>query len=354
MVVMAINESKKNQPRINSKNTKKVSYVENYLLLVVVIYSPTDIGIKSILNLLENAKSNVFISIGIDGKSDKKDLIDRFLKKVFKSKAWLNGRIVVFQSISRIGLVNNWNHTLRIGLTNWIQTTHFAWISDHDYFSPRIYGVSFSKEIIKANSNNYFLYVPTMARKGRNGEVHEIAHDKSHFNHKFIGNYAPGFSIYGIFDVKLFPSRGLSNCLLPDKLLISMLTRNSHIRNFGGEKYGYIRYEPEGHKFSIERQRNGIFPDGFSISKLISFLPWWLVHLMLISFFDLRQNLRGIPPRSGWRKFVYFDLLARSSAIRYTRKTFTKVRICANENRFAIILALLTFILGLILGIEKS
>ena len=207
---------------------------------------------KAILSILDQTYKD-FNLIILDDKST-----DRTLD-IVQNKFGTDSRVTIFSNKKRLGMIYTWNKLLQLADLN---TQYFAWLSDHDIFSPY-----WLESLLKIHRSTIDLTLAYAHSQAINAEG-QIVYDYSKFEHSinsskviqriytlFSKDILYGNLIYGLFDfTKLKKIRGYPYVLLPDTVTIWMAALEGKICFTKDASWFRRHYD----MYSLDRQRRSL------------------------------------------------------------------------------------------------
>jgi hypothetical protein len=265
-------------------------------------------AIDSLLNINHKGTSYLlyFDFVPIVGLDAEKSWSD-FTTMLFANDRWNEGSVTLVSSTNRNGLISSWNTSAALAWNLDPNAQLFFWGSDHDVWEKDFLNFPIS---VFENQKDVGLVVPQC---GDIADVDTIMtkspSTKSNLS-KFHGPFAPGYSVYGVFNIGSSPQ--LPNTLLPDRLLISLISKNYLIIGETSGKAKYLRRRVEGEEFSINRQISNLW-GGNSEIFWHRVIPWWLVHIFFLTK-DFAKDGFGLKNRNAvfWYKVMFSDRISRS------------------------------------------
>ncbi len=239
-----------------------------------------------------------FAIIAIDDHSDDRtherllhyaDLDDRFIHVTRNSR--------------RLGMVANFNRTLRVARELRPGAEFFAWVSDHDIWHP--YWLESLVAELEADARVVLAY-PSYLKVSDEGKPLGTGGWRFHTSgisdprgrlRTVMRQMSAGNMIYGLFRIAaLRRVGGQHRVLLPDRMLIVEISLLGRFRQVP-EMFWYRRHRRG--RFSIERQRQSLFGPR---RPLWAWLPWSLTHPFVLAWsFGVRGTGRpDIDRIAGW------------------------------------------------------
>jgi hypothetical protein len=278
---------------------------------VVRIDKNFQIAIKSLFGLEYN-KINYFLyfdHVRIENTNDLQAWVE-FENFLFSSTRWKANNVTLVSGSKRAGLIGSWNNAARLAWGACQDPKLFFWGSDHDVWSPNF--LDFPLDIF-SQPNPPQLAVPQCGDLvGETSKAIPAARIDSGLN-QFLGPFAPGYSIYGVFRYGTYPK--LPNSLLPDRLFLSKFALRNVIAGQSSQEIGYFRRRVSGEEFSVERQIRNLW-GGQPQSILRRRLPWWGSHLISITLFFTIELFKNPDKRLfTWYKQMVIDRTRRSKTL---------------------------------------
>jgi hypothetical protein len=284
--------------------------------------------IESVSSLLRTADSNVLLIVSLESYSDSaaSGFSESLVNLVRQSDRGFN--FLVVHHTREMKLVNHWNFLIECALMV-DGCKYFAWGSDHDFWHPHWYKCNqevFSREPV------CLLAVPPMAIAHQGKATHAIKVKSSRGKNKesiesALGPYGPGNSVYGLYSIAVFKlGLRLHQVLLPDRLLLTLIALWHPVCYASFENRPmWIRSELQSRTKVLSKQRNSVLYG--RLQKLISFLPWTVVHTVIgLRYVPRISRENRIPIRFLIFRLVAFEVRSeiahRRKQIRAFRRNF--------------------------------
>jgi glycosyltransferase involved in cell wall biosynthesis len=244
--------------------------------------------------------------------------------------AELDERLIhVSRNSRRLGMIGNFNRTLRVARELRPEAEFFAWVSDHDIWHP--YWLESLVAELEADTGAVLVY-PSYLKVSDDGKPLGRGGWRFHTSglsdrrlrlRTVIRQMSAGNMIYGLFRVAaLCRIGGQHRTLLPDRLLIAEASLLGRFRQVP-EMLWYRRHRRG--RFSIERQRQSLF--GSRRPPWI-WLPWSLTHPFVLAWF---LGVRGIDRPdigriAGWTFALEITVLGVAEQLSQIRRRLRKRR----------------------------
>jgi hypothetical protein len=219
--------------------------------------------------------------------------------------------VTLVSSTNRNGLISSWNTSAILAWDLDSKTQLFFWGSDHDVWEKDF--LEFPIRVFE-NRKDVGLVVPQCGDIGSvDSKTIKWPPTKSNLN-RFHGPFAPGYSVYGVFKIGSIPQ--LPNTLLPDRLLISLISKDFLVVGEKSDQAKYVRRRVEGEEFSINRQISNLWGDSSKIFRH-RVAPWWLVHIFFLTK-EFAKDGFGLKNKNDifWYKIMFKDRISQSVFIR--------------------------------------
>jgi glycosyltransferase involved in cell wall biosynthesis len=244
--------------------------------------------------------------------------------------AELDERLIhVSRNSRRLGMIGNFNRTLRVARELRPEAEFFAWVSDHDIWHP--YWLESLVAELEADTGTVLVY-PIYLKVSDDGKP--LGTGGWRFNTSGLSDrrrrlrtvtrqMSAGNMIYGLFRVAaLSRIGGQHRTLLPDRLLIAEASLLGRFRQIP-EMLWYRRHRRG--RFSIERQRQSLFG---SRRPPWTWLPWSLTHPFVLAW-SLGVRGTGRPDIgriAGWTFALESAILGVTEQLSQTRRWLRKRR----------------------------
>jgi glycosyltransferase involved in cell wall biosynthesis len=183
----------------------------------------------------------------------------------------------------RLGLVGNWHRAFELARHEHPGMRYFAWASDHDAWHPRwaerLLGLMEAEPGAVLAFPRYY----RVDRAGWTLRTNTWTFDTAGVESRpkrvrmAVRGMSAGNMVYGVYRVEALERAGVfRHSLLPDRLLISELSVQGHLRQVP-ERLFYRRVTEAP---SLERQRAAFWPEG---APRWSGTPWAVQHIVLFT-----------------------------------------------------------------------
>lgn len=229
---------------------------------------------------------------------------------LFSSQRWAANQVTLVGSTKKNGLIGSWNESARLGWSLCKSPKYFFWGSDHDVWSPNF--LDFPLQVFNDHTSPR-LAVPQCGDL-REGKIKRIEPANTQFGAmRFHGPFAPGYSIYGVFNIASFPQ--LPNNFLPDRLFLSKFSLRNSIVGQNSPQIMYLRRRVIGEEFSVQRQSKNLWGGKTPFPHKLRF-PWWCSHILSLSSTFLQELFKNRDKKLiFWYSYMVIDRLKRSNIL---------------------------------------
>lgn len=246
-------------------------------LCVVPIRNLNDAFLKSIHTLFSINYTHLFFLLCFDNvrieDSDYQLYWNKFEKLLFSVDPWLEGKVIMINSIEHNGYILNCNVGIQLAKSSFPPAELFFFGSDHDLWHR-----DFLNYPLKVFSDQLEvgLVVPQMGNNVDNRISKIVLHNQIKTSLNQFSGKDSGYEIMGVFRLNEFPL--FSNVLLPDRLLLSIYKAKHKVCYETSAQIKYLRRKSGVDKFSIKRQRRNLWSEKHR-TFYRQFTPWRLQHL---------------------------------------------------------------------------